>query len=323
MPTFSERKAAAEAAVTKLHEAIAASMETDADWIEYLRFVSSFRGYSVRNTMLLWMQWEERRLARIIARVLEVGFYGAPVSPQLGPLGPCAGFKAWGERGGSVRKGEKAMAVLAPTIITDKENLDADGKPTKRCVGFHLVNRTFTLQQVDDVEIPEPVTKLIGEDADDAWGKLAGLAEHLGYRVAHASLGGPNGRCIYEARLIEIEPSNDPAQQAKTLAHEIGHALMHDPEVAPLGMPTALMEIEAESVAFSVMDALGVDSTDYSLGYVAGWARGDGALITATIERVAMTAARIVEFIETGVLPEAKGTSKFDYEAAHAAALAA
>lgn len=316
--TFAERKEAATAAIEKMQAAIARDVVSGSDWMEHLRFLNSFRGYSPRNTMLLWAQWEERREVRMVCRALEAGIFGAPISPELDRLGPCAGFMAWGDRGGHVRKGEKAMSVLAPSIITpDKNDIDpATGKPRKVCVGFFLVSKTFGLAQVEGVDLPpEPVSLLEGESPEGLWDKLVALATHLGYTVrVHAIVGPENGSCEYDQKRINVKESLAPAQRTKTLCHEIGHAMLHSPEASgPAFMPRPVQEVEAESVAFAVCDMLGLDSSDYSLGYVGGWAKGDQALIASTMERVVMTATRITEFLESGVLPDAKGTTKYAF----------
>lgn len=317
--THAERKAQAAEVIEKMQRAIAADIVTGADWMEHLRFLKSFRGYSARNAMLLWAQWEERKEVRRVCRAIEVGFFGAPISPELGRLGPCAGFSAWEKRGGKINKGEKGLGVMAPSIIVpDKTDIDpATGKPRTKCIGFFPIYKTFGLAQVSGVDAPpEPVSLLAGESPEGAWEKLVNLAEHIGYTVkVHAISGDENGSCEYLPKIINVKESLAPAQRTKTLVHEIAHALMHSPEssLCRLFMPRAIGEIEAESVAFAVCDFLELDASAYSLGYVGGWAKGNEALIASTMERVVATAARITEFLESGTLPDATGTTKFEF----------
>jgi antirestriction protein ArdC len=68
---------------------------------------------------------------------------------------------------------------------------------------------------------------------------------------------------------IRVESFNSPAQRVKTLAHEIGHALLYEQFDN-----RALAELKAESTAYVICQALGLDTSDYSFGYVAGWAGG-------------------------------------------------
>jgi antirestriction protein ArdC len=91
---------------------------------------------------------------------------------------------------------------------------------------------------------------------------------------------------------IRVEISNSPAQRVKTLAHEIGHALLHGE-----CDNRALAELEAESTAYVVCQALGLDTSDYSFGYVATWAGGgDQAIagIKGSCDRIQKAASTIL-----------------------------
>lgn len=313
--TFAEKKAEATAAVEAMHQKLATQIESGADWMAHLRFMSKMRSYSPRNTLLMWWQWEERQMGVEISRLIESAFLGAPVSEPLPNFTVAAAFSKWSELGGSVRKGEKALSVLAPVVVTDKENIDpATGKPAKKLIGFVLKNRTFEISQTEGVEIPDDHVKLLeGDGPDGAWDALVKVAEAIGFSVNIEPItGGPNGFTRWGDQHIGIKQGNPKAQQVKTLAHEIGHALLHGPNL-PVGMPTKVQEVEAESVAYTVMASFGMESDDYSLGYVGGWSKGDGALIASTIERVSNAAARIITFIETGELPGAKASAKYDF----------
>lgn len=326
--TFADKRTEAREAVEKMHARIAEQVVTGSDWMTYLKFASKFHRYSPNNVMLMWMQWEERKIARQIVRALEAMFYGSPITEPLPDLSHTAGFSAWADMGGNVKKGEKALSVLAPFVITDKENLDpVTGKPMKRVIGFVLKNRTFDISQTEGIERPPaPAALLEGEGPEGLWDALVRLANAEGFSVTVEPVpGSANGFCNYTTKSIVVEEANDPAQQVKTLAHEVGHMLMHAPDALSLafgfgfGGSNAIREVEAESVAFTVMSLCGFDSADYSLGYVGSWAKGDTALIAATLERVANTAARIQTFIETGVLPDEK-VSKFYADKAKAEA---
>ena len=88
----------------------------------------------------------------------------------------------------------------------------------------------------------------------------------------------------------------------KTLAHEIGHALLHDPEVpATKELTRGLMELEAESTAYVICTALGMDTSDYSFGYVAGWAGGAPEAIQdikASTSRIQKAATAVLKVFE-------------------------
>jgi hypothetical protein len=119
----------------------------------------------------------------------------------------------------------------------------------------------------------------------------------IGFTVVnHEFEGGTNGDCNHAEHRIRVEVRNSPAQRVKTLAHEIAHALLHEKfDSRPLA------ELEAESTAYVVCQALGIDSGDYSFGYVANWAGGGGeaiAGIKASCDRIQKTAATMLRAFE-------------------------
>lgn len=315
---LTEAKTEAKTAVANMHARLADKLATDEDWKAHLRFMSGFRGYSFNNVLLLWAQWEQRKMWREQIRCMEAALFGGPVSPSLpDSIDQVGAASLWKGKGGFINKGEKGLSVLAPYTIPDRDK-DPDpvtGKLPTKCIGFILKSRTFSIHQINGVEAPaSPCALLEGEGPEGVWEALVPLAEADGWKVSVEPVDGTaNGFCSFDRKQIVIESRNTPAQQVKTLAHEIGHKLLHGPTNQPEGMPTEIIEIEAESVAFTVLDMLGFDSSDYSLGYVAGWSKGNGTLVASTLERVALTASRIIGFLETGELPPSKSTTKFDF----------
>jgi hypothetical protein len=300
--------------VELMHSTLAEQLQSDADWALHLRFIGRLHGYSPYNRLLLWAQWEQRREWRRIMRGLQAAMFGAPIFDELPPMRYCASFSTWRSMGGHVIKGEKALSVLAPVLVKDYDDLDENGKPREKCVRYVGKNRTFEVSQVDGIEAPEPVQLLDGERPERLWECLIDLAEHLGYTVTVGDSGDANGYCDHAGRRIVVAERNSGLQQTKTLAHEIAHAMLHDPESRPKFMSQVVAEVEAESVAYAVMVMAGLDSSDYSFGYVGTWSGGDGALIAATLERVVDCATRIATCIETGTLPAARRlVTKFDF----------
>ncbi len=190
-----------------------------------------------------------------------------------------------------MRKGERAIWILAPMI--GRRTTDADGGEHRPVIGFRTVP-IFDIAQTDGDGLPEVSRNLTGDDPEAWFEKLTDRADSLGYVVERTELPGTtNGDCAIARRRIRVECRNQPAQQVKTLAHELAHAILH---VGSEDRPLA--ELEAESTAFVVCRALGLDTSEYSFGYVACWAGGGPeavARIKASGSRIQRAAALIVE----------------------------
>jgi hypothetical protein len=158
--------------------------------------------------------------------------------------------------------------------------------------GFKYVP-VFDVSQTEGRDLPAVCTKLAGDDPRDFYGRLLEVARSIGYRVEdHQFPDGVNGDCSPSERRIRVEIGNRPAQRVKTMAHELAHALLHDGED-----DRALAELEAESTAYIVCQHIGLDTSDYSFGYVSIWA-GNGTQAVAGIrkscERIQKAAAAIL-----------------------------
>jgi hypothetical protein len=155
----------------------------------------------------------------------------------------------------------------------------------------------FAEDQTDGDPLPEVCTRLRGDDPQGAYAGLVQVASVLGFTVEdHAFAGETNGDCSHALRRIRIEVTLAPAHRAKTLAHELAHALLHADIT-----DRALAELEAESVAFVVCDALGIQAGDWSFGYVAVWSGGGEqavAAIKAAGTRIQRTANRILSALD-------------------------
>jgi len=292
-----ERKAEVEAAVEKLHGKVAEITSSD-EWRAYLASVARFHDYSVLNAMWLTYQWEERQIVQAVFRLMN------PAIPALPHASHFAAFSDWRDKfKRPVQKGEKGLSVMAPVLVTDREAKPlANGKQPQKLIGFRLANRTFESHQTDGEPLPRnPVrADLLDGDGDDAlWTALVGIATDLGFTVKDEAPfhPGANGSCDYSLNEIRVHPDRPEAQRVKTLIHELGHAVLHGPSMWGFDDQSA-KEVEAESVAFTVSELLGRDTSDYSLGYVVHWAKGNGALIAATTERVVDTAWRIIDALD-------------------------
>lgn len=253
--------------IEKLTEGIS-NLTSSEEWQHYLDFQSRFDRYSFGNVLLIAAQCHE--------------------ATQV------AGFNAWRKLNRIVRKGEKAIWILAPMVY---KNADAeDGQDEKVIRGFKFVP-VFDVAQTDGEELARVCNRLNGDDPAGHYATLLTVATSLGFTVEdHEFDGSTNGDCNHIEHRIRVEIRNTPAQRLKTLAHEIAHALLHDKFHS-----RPLAELEAESTAYVVCQALGIDSGDYSFGYLATWAGGgDQAIagIKASCLRIQQSAAMILRAFE-------------------------
>ena len=197
-----------------------------------------------------------------------------------------------------MRRGEHAIWILAP--VTRRVALPDDEEtpePSPRVVAAFRPVPVFDVAQTDGDELPEICTRLAGDDPLGAYDSLVQVATSLGFAVEdHAFADETNGDCSHRARRIRVSSRLAPAHQVKTLAHELAHAVLHAEAT-----DRALAELEAESVAFVVCDALGIQAGDWTFGYVAGWAGGGDAAILAIKAagtRIQHTAERILSALD-------------------------
>jgi len=260
--------------IEKLTEGISNLTSSEA-WQRHLDFQSRFHRYSFGNVLLIAAQCHE--------------------ATQV------AGFNAWRKMNRFVRKGEKALWILAPMVY---KNADAeDGENEKVIRGFKFVP-VFDVAQTDGEELPTVCNRLTGGDSENRYATLVSVARSIGFDVQeHEFDGSTNGDCCHSEHRIRVEFRITPAQRVKTLAHEIAHAMLHETFDS-----RALAELEAESTAYVVTQSLGIDSSDYSFGYVATWAGGGDQAITgikASCERIQKTASSILRAFEPAPVEEA------------------
>jgi len=115
---------------------------------------------------------------------------------------------------------------------------------------------------------------LQGDVAPQLWDALAAHINDRGFTVERGDCSGANGVTMFEPRIVRVREDVSTLQAVKTLAHELGHVLMHDPSDTEAGPRDCrgIVEVEAESVAFMVLASQGLDTADYSFPYLARWA---------------------------------------------------
>ena len=258
---------------------------------EYLKVMSKFHNYSFRNTVLIAMQKPDASLV--------------------------AGFSAWKnnfER--NVMKGQKGIKIIAPSPYkikqemqkidphTQKPIIGKDGKAVTeekeiQIPAFRVVS-VFDISQTEGKELPALTYELTG-NVEQYKDFFAALEKTSPFAIGFEALNdGIKGRCNYEEKRIFINEGMDELQNIKTAIHEIAHATLHDPGGDAKDRPRRnTREVEAESVAYAVCQHYGLDTSDYSFGYIAGWSSGkELAELKGSLETIRSTAANLIDTID-------------------------
>ncbi|MCY1655722.1 ArdC-like ssDNA-binding domain-containing protein [Dietzia sp. SL131] len=273
--TPQQREAAREARAAKveqMHNELTAAVNALAEsgqWQRWLDFLGSFHQYSLNNTLLIQVQ--------------------CPHASKV------AGFKAWQAKGRQVRKGETAIRIFGKPFRIVSETDEATGEKTRRAVKCPPpVVSVFDISQTDPIEGVEqptaPVAQLQGDDPADLFERIAAWMTGQGWTVTREQIPGEvNGFCTIDgSRRIVVDADLSDAHAAKTAIHEAAHAILHTDEggKGTTEPDQATCELEAESVAYVVAGLHGLDTSDYSVGYVASWSGGEAERIKATAIRV-------------------------------------
>ena len=156
--------------------------------------------------------------------------------------------------------------------------------------GFKVVH-VFAQSDTTGDDLPE-VRPVLLEGEGALWDALAAQVVAAGFTVSRGDCGSANGCTNFAARTVVVAEHLSGKAADKTLAHELGHVLLgHEAQVV---VDRDVAEIEAESVAYIVCNALGIDCASYSLAYVAGWSGGSVERIRRTAERVVSTAHAVL-----------------------------
>ncbi len=240
-------------------------------YAEYLAAMSKFHHYSFGNALLILLQ--------------------RPAATHV------AGYTTWRETfGRQVRRGERGIQILAPCqfqYLVEREKIDPvtgkvlygrDGKPLtekrRESATRFKIATVFDISQTEGRELPNiGVTELTGEQ-----GHVPGTAK---------------GYTSFKESRIVVKSGMSEVQTVKTLVHEIAHAKLHNPEEAEQRKSRWEKEVEAESVAYVVCQHFGIDTSDYSFGYVANWSRGrELAELKASLDIIHSTAREIIDAIQ-------------------------
>ena len=276
---------------------------------EYLKVMSKFHNYSFRNTVLIAMQKPDASLV--------------------------AGFSAWKnnfERNGM--KGQKGIKIIAPSPYkikqemqkidphTQKPIIGKDGKPVTEekevTIPAYKVVSVFDVSQTEGKELPDIAVDELTGDVDRYKDFFAALEKTSPVPIAFENIeGGSHGYYHLEDKRIAINEGMSELQTLKTAIHEIAHAKLHDIDLnAPKDeqqphVDRRTREVEAESVAYTVCQHYGLDTSDYSFGYVAGWSSGrELSELKSSLETIRSAAAEIINSIDENLAELQKAQDK-------------
>jgi antirestriction protein ArdC len=216
-----------------------------------------------------------------------------------------AGFRAWNSLGRFVKRGEKGIFILAPMIgkkrkeeeTTADDDRKSNGEP--RLYGFRAVY-VFDVLQTEGKDLPQ-LDEVTGNPAEEL-PRLIEFVQAQGIKLEYAEKIAP-ARGLSYGGLIQLLPNMTPAEEFSTLVHELAHEMIHKTERRSLISKT-VKETEAESVAFVVGKAIGLETGSASADYIQLY-RGDAKLLQESLEVVQRTATVILG----AITPEVAGSA--------------
>ena len=276
---------------------------------EYLRVMSKFHNYSFNNTLLIAMQKPDASLV--------------------------AGFSAWKnnfER--NVMRGQKGIKIIAPSPYKVKQEMKKidphtqqpiigkDGKPVTEekeiTIPAYKVVSVFDVSQTEGKELPDIAVDELTGDVERYRDFFAALEKTSPVPIGFEQIpGSSHGYYHLEDKRIAIQEGMSELQTLKTAIHEIAHAKLHDIDLnAPENeqqprVDRRTREVEAESVAYTVCQHYGLDTSDYSFGYVAGWSSGrELSELKSSLETIRSAAAEIINSIDETLAELSKAQDK-------------
>ena len=276
---------------------------------EYLRVMSKFHNYSFNNTLLIAMQKPDASLV--------------------------AGFSAWKNNfGRNVIKGQKGIKIIAPSPYKVKQEMKKidphtqqpiigkDGKPVTEekeiTIPAYKVVSVFDVSQTEGKELPDIAVDELTGDVERYRDFFAALEKTSPVPIGFEQIpGSSHGYYHLEDKRIAIQEGMSELQTLKTAIHEIAHAKLHDIDLnAPENeqqprIDRRTREVEAESVAYTVCQHYGLDTSDYSFGYVAGWSSGrELSELKNSLETIRSAAAEIINSIDETLAELSKAQDK-------------
>ncbi|UFI00708.1 LPD25 domain-containing protein [Bacillus toyonensis] len=292
-----EKKEAVQALTKMMEKSVEGYFRTPGDLKEYLMFMAKFYHYSPSNISLIQSQFE-----------------GASA---------VGSFSFWKEKGFAVKKGEKGIQILVPnrtvarfkdkdgtwksvTKASEQEKKQIESKSVEVKPGrlYFAVGHVFDVSQTnakaEDLPRIFPNRWLEGSVTDykSLYKGMEAIAEKNGVKIIEPKqeLGVAKGVSYTLTKEVALNPRNSELQNVKTLLHELAHAKLHTAETH-MNYTAPEKEFQAEMTAYAVSSYFGIDTSEYSLGYLASWTQGKEMKDkTKLLKEVHETS---IEFIET------------------------
>lgn len=231
-----------------------------------LKLRKHMRHYSFSNVYLIWLQ--------------------CPLASYV------AGYQQWKNLRRQVRRGETGIAITAP--ITKKRDGEENGYDL---LGYKTAS-VFDISQTDGDRLELPIPKILEGSSDEIYKSIKCLetyCQNQNITLTYERLERAKGMYSKTKHSIIIRNDLPPLQTLKTFIHEVAHALMHRETNDRIRG-----ELEAESCAFLVCDALGLDSSQYSFAYLANWATNPREILPSA-ERACKTADGLIKLLTEGM----------------------
>ena len=274
----------------KLEKGVVEVFQSDR-YKQFLDTMAKFPRYSVNNSLLIMMQKPDAQL--------------------------CQSFTGWKQMGRYVKKGEKGISIIAPapyTIEKEQPIYNYWGKPvynefgeqkTKKVeitINAFKVVKTFDITQTEGKELPSIRPAELSGSIEGYPKMLHALQEISPVPITFELVDGDaKGYYHLEDKKIVVQDGMSEVQTIKTLLHEMAHQKLHDKDNVPEAQDITRngKEIEAESVAYVVCQHYGINTSDYSFSYVAGWSEGkEIPELKASLDKIRQTAFEFINQLD-------------------------
>ncbi|PRD04003.1 hypothetical protein CQ058_30725 [Bacillus sp. MYb56] len=309
--SLEEKKEAVQALTKKMEKSIEGYFRTPEDLKDYLSFMAKFYHYSPSNISLIQSQFEGAKAV--------------------------GSFSFWKEKGFAVKKGEKGIQILVPnrtiakfkdkegtwktvTKANEEEKKQIESKSVEVKPGrlYFAVGHVFDVSQTnakaEDLPRIFPNRWLEGSvtDYQSLYKGMEAIAEKNGVKIIEPKqeLGVAKGVSYTLTKEVALNPRNSELQNVKTLLHELAHAKLHTAETH-MNYTAPEKEFQAEMTAYAVSSYFGIDTSEYSLGYLASWTQGKEMKDkTKLLKEVHETSIEFIETIENTLEKEKEKTNE-------------